>query len=89
MPLPLSLALTGGAGYRWNDYRVALEDIGEPRADRIFGWSVGLARSLSPWAFLRADYRWDRRRSNLDAFELDTDSLTIQLGITPFAETTR
>jgi hypothetical protein len=89
VPLPLSVAFTGGASYRWNDYRIAIAELGGPRADEIFGWSVGLARSLSPWAFLRADYRKDYRRSNVDAFDLDTHSLTLQLGLSPFREPQR
>ena len=89
IPLPLSVAFTGAASWRWNDYRVAVDALGEPRADRVFGWSVGLARPLTSWAFLRADYRRDRRRSNVDAFDLDTDALTLQLGIALFREPQR
>ncbi|HET7291979.1 MAG TPA: outer membrane beta-barrel protein [Vicinamibacteria bacterium] len=79
--LPLELSLRAGAGYHWNDYQVASAPLGEPRADRIFGWSVGLGRPLSPWAYLRVDYGRQERSSNVRAFENVTDSLIVQLGI--------
>jgi len=78
--LPLALSVRAGAGYHWNDYRVASASVGEPRADRIFGWNVGLGRSLSRWAYVRADYGRQSRSSNLAAFENTTDSFVVQLG---------
>jgi hypothetical protein len=86
--LPLALSVRAGAGYHWNDYRVASSSVGEPRADRIFGWNVGLGRSLSRWAFVRADYGGQRRSSNLAAFETTTDSFVVQLGVA-YAEARR
>lgn len=81
VPLPLSFSLSGGAGYHWNRYRTIASDLGEPREDRIFGWSVGLGRSVSRWAYLRADYRRDRRDSNLGGLNNKTDALIVQLGV--------
>ena len=81
LSLPLALSVRAGAGYHWNDYRVASASLGEPRADRIFGWNVGLGRSLSRWAYVRADYGRQHRSSNLAAFENTTDSLVVQLGV--------
>jgi len=78
--LPFALSVRAGAGYHWNDYRVASASVGEPRADRIFGWNVGLGRSLSRWAYVRADYGRQSRSSNLAAFENTTDSFVVQLG---------
>jgi hypothetical protein len=78
---PLSLSVSAGAGYHWNDYRVASASLGEPRADRIFGWNVGLGRSLSRWAYVRADYSRQQRSSNLAVFENTTDALVVQLGL--------
>lgn len=79
--IPFGLSVRAGAGYHWNDYRVASASLGEPRADRIFGWNVGLGRSLSRWAYVRADYGRQSRSSNLKAFENVTDSLIVQLGV--------
>ncbi len=84
--LPFALSVRAGAGYHWNDYRVSSASLGEPRADRIFGWNVGLGRSLSRWAYVRADYGRQQRSSNLPAFESVTDSLIVQLGIVYGAE---
>jgi hypothetical protein len=79
--LPFALSGNASAGYHWNDYRTVASGLGQPRQDRIFGWSVGLGRTLTQWAYLRADYRWDRRESNLDAFDVRTHALMVQLGI--------
>lgn len=79
--LPFALAGRAGAGYHWNDYRTVASRLGEPRKDRIFGWSFGLGRPITRWAYLRADYRQDRRDSNLDAFDVRTQSFTVQLGV--------
>jgi hypothetical protein len=53
----------------------------EPRHDDIFGWSLGLGRPFTRWSYLRADYRHERRRSNLDAFQVTTHALVLQVGI--------
>jgi hypothetical protein len=42
---------------------------------------VGLGRPIGRAAYLRADYRWDRRDSNVDRFDHDTQALLIQLGV--------
>lgn len=89
LPLPLSFALKGGAGYYWNRYRTRASGLGEPREDGIFGWSIGLGRPVSRWAFLRADYRRERRDSNLDAFDNTTRALIVQLGIGLFGAPAR
>jgi hypothetical protein len=81
LPLPLELGLSAAVLWQWNNYPVNTIDTGEPRQDRLFGWSIGVARPLTRWAFLRADYRKDRRRSNVNAFDIDTRAFTIQLGL--------
>lgn len=79
--LPLSFSARSGAGYHWNDYRTVATGLDVPRKERLFGWSVGLGRSLTRWAYLRTDYRKDRRESNLDVFDTRTRSLTVQVGV--------
>ena len=39
--------LSGGAGYHWNEYQTTASALGEPREDRIFGWSIGVGRPVS------------------------------------------
>lgn len=81
VPGPFNVSLRGGLAWQWNDYRVVEPTLGEPRSDRLRGWTVGLGRPLSRWAYLRADYRKDRRDSNLDEFDTDTYSFIAQIGI--------
>ena len=80
-PLLLGFALNAGAGYHWNEYRTAASALGRPREDRIFGWSVGVGRAVTRRAYVRADYRREQRSSNVDAFDITTDALVVQLGI--------
>jgi hypothetical protein len=81
LPGPLSLVLRLAAGYHWNDYRTPAADTGSPRRDTLWDGAVGLARSLSRRAWVRADYRRERRNSEIDTFDVTTDALTVQVGI--------
>jgi hypothetical protein len=81
LPVPFSCAFRGGAGYQWNTYQTVASAIGVPREDRLFAWSMGLGRPLGSRAFLRGDYRRERRDSNLREFNITTRSLIVQLGI--------
>ena len=80
-PGPFNVSLRGGLAWQWNQYEVAEAALGEPRHDRLQGWTVGLGRPLSRWAYLRVDYRKDHRDSNLDEFDTDTYSLIAQVGV--------
>ncbi len=84
LPLPLYFSLRGGVGYQRNAYQIDVAELGEPRQDDIFAWSVGVGRGVTRWAFLRADYRRERRRSNLGAYDIDTDGFIVQVGIGRF-----
>ena len=81
LALPFSVVAHAGAGYHRNEYRIASPEIGAPRADRITSWLGGLGRSLTEWAFARADYRYEQRQSNIERFETDAHSLTVQVGV--------
>jgi hypothetical protein len=78
-PLPLEFQLRGGLGYQWNDYRTVAAGIGEPREDRVFGYHVGLRRSVLRQLFLSAAYRREERHSNLERFDTDSDGFFLQL----------
>jgi hypothetical protein len=80
-PLPLGIVASAGAGYHWNEYKTTASALGAPREDRIFGWSVGLGRPVTRHAYARADYRRERRNSNVDDLDVTTDALIVQLGI--------
>jgi hypothetical protein len=81
-PLPLDLSGRAGVGAVWNRYSVAARAlVTTPRRDDVFGWTVGLGRPLTRWGFVRADYRRDRRDSNLDEFDTTTWTFVLQLGV--------
>ncbi|MGE0453027.1 MAG: outer membrane beta-barrel protein [Vicinamibacteria bacterium] len=79
--LPFSIKASVGGGYQWNRYELPAAQLGAPREDDIAGWTAGLSRSLTRFAFLRADYRRDRRTSNLPEIPNTTHSLLVQLGV--------
>jgi hypothetical protein len=84
LPLPFSVAMTGGVGYYWNDYRTVASEIGAPRRDRLLGWSFGLGRPVTAWGFVRVDYRRERRDSNVDRFDTHARAFTVQAGVRMF-----
>jgi len=79
-PLPLAFSLHAGVGYHRNRYTIDALGLTEPRRDAIFGWTAGLGRPISRWAYLRIDYRRERRDSNVAGLSNVTDSLVVQLG---------
>jgi hypothetical protein len=85
-PLPLSFFFSAGGGYHVNRYPTVAAQLGAPRRDQIVGWVVGLGRGVTRWAFVRADYRRDRRDSNIDFFDQRTHALYVQLGLGFFGE---
>jgi hypothetical protein len=80
-PGPFETWLRGGVGFLRNDYPNDAPGLSEPRRDDVFGWSLGLGRSLGWRAWVRADYRWERRNSNLPGFDVTTDGFVIQVGL--------
>jgi len=78
---PFETWLRGGLGWLRNRYPNDAPGLSEPRRDRIFGWSVGVGRELGWRAWLRADYRRERRDSNVPGFDVRTDGFVIQLGL--------
>jgi hypothetical protein len=79
--VPWSLSMNAAVGYQENRYETVATGLAVPREDTIFGWSLGLSRPLGTFAFVRADYRRDRRRSNLPGFDVTTDGFTLQVGL--------
>jgi hypothetical protein len=79
VPMPAQFQLRGGVGYQWNDYRTVAVEIGEPRADRILGWYVGLRRPVRHDLYLSGAYRSEDRTSNVNTFTTDADGFYFQL----------
>jgi hypothetical protein len=80
-PLPLSFSLSAGGGYHVNRYPTVATALGTPRRDAIVNWTAGLGRRITRWAFVRADYRRDRRDSNLDFYDQRTHAFYAELGL--------
>ena len=87
--LPWSFSANTGVGYQENTYRTEASEIGVPREDSIFGWTLGLSRPVGSFAYLRADYRRDRRRSNIPGFNITTDGFIVQMGVGLFGTSVR
>lgn len=83
--LILGVYLRASGGLQSNHYKTSPQSNDGStlilREDRIRNWSVGLARNLREWLFLRADYVSERRDSNLDRFDIRTRAFTLQLGV--------
>jgi len=80
-PLPLGGWLRGGVGFLRNQYPNPAPGLSEPRRDDVLGWSLGVGRSLGWRAFVRADYRRDRRQSNVPGYDVTTSGFAVQLGV--------
>ena len=65
-----ALTLDAGLAYVWNDYEVPALEIGVPLVDRLLAFYAGLRRTLARQWWVSAFYRRERRRSNLDDFEI-------------------
>jgi hypothetical protein len=78
---PFELWLRGGIGFLRNQYPNEAPGLAVPRRDDIFGWTLGIGRELGWRAWVRADYRRERRESNLPGYDVTTDGFVIQMGI--------
>lgn len=81
MPVVLSFEVNAGTSYQDNTYRLTAQGLAEPRHDRLVGWTAGLARPVTRWAYLRADYNWERRNSNVPGLSAKTHAFIAQLGL--------
>lgn len=91
--LPLSFFVTGNVAQQSNNYKASPQPSGTGssvlRSDRLRSWSVGLTRSVASWAYLRANYTSEKRDSNLNQFDINSRSLTVELGLGFFGKTGR
>src|SRR5574341_173253 len=78
---PFEPWLRGGVGFLRNNYPNDAPGLSEPRRDDLFGWTLGIGRTLGWRAWVRADYRRERRDSNLPAFDVSTDGFVILMGL--------
>jgi len=81
VPAPFEVWARGSLGFLRNTYPNDAPGLGTPRRDDIFAWTVGLGRQIGWRSWVRADYRRERRNSNLPGFDVTTDGFVVQLGV--------
>jgi hypothetical protein len=81
VPAPFEVWARGSVGWLRNDYPNLAPGLDDPRRDDILGWTLGLGRQLGWRTWVRADYRRERRDSNLPGFDVTTDGFVVQLGV--------
>jgi hypothetical protein len=81
VPAPFEVWARGSLGFYRNGYPNDAPDLGAPRRDDIVGWTLGLGRQLGWRTWVRADYRRERRNSNLPGYDVTTDGFIVQLGV--------
>ena len=95
LPLPWQVSANASIDFRRNSYEQDtlipgdggnILDVGDPRRDDLFGWSVGLGRPLTGWGFIRADYRRTKRDSNVPTFSNTTEAFLLQVGFGYFGQ---
>ncbi len=81
--LPLRFAISGRGSATWlrNDYPNDASQLGTPRRDEMLGFTIGLSRSVGTRASISADYRRERRDSNVPGLDTTTDGWVLQLTI--------
>jgi hypothetical protein len=80
-PAPFEVWGRASAGFYHNGYPNDAPGLGEPRSDDIFGWSIGVGRQIGWRAWVRADYRRERRNSNLPGYDVTTSGFVVQMGV--------
>jgi hypothetical protein len=81
VPAPFETWVRGSAGWLRNAYPNDTASLGAPRRDDIFGWTVGLGRNLGWRSWVRADYRHERRDSNVPSYDVSTSGFFVQIGV--------
>ena len=85
-PLRKNLQLITGVYLFDNLYPLEAVELPERRNDTVLAGWVGAAYFLSPRTYFRADYRHERRRSNLDEFQYTNNVIRLVFGIGFFSE---
>jgi len=81
LALPFELSGRGSVMWLRNDYPNDAPSLPVPRRDDILGWTAGLGRQIGWRSWARADYRRERRDSNLPGYDVTTDGFVVQLGV--------
>jgi hypothetical protein len=81
VPAPGEIWARGSLGWLRNGYPNDAPGMSLPRRDDILSWTIGLGRQIGWRAWARADYRRERRNSNLPGFDVTTDGFIVQMGV--------
>jgi hypothetical protein len=81
VPAPFEVWTRGSVGWLRNNYPNDAPGLDVPRRDDILGWTLGLGRQIGWRTWVRADYRRERRNSNLPGFDVTTDGVVVQVGV--------
>jgi hypothetical protein len=81
VPAPFEAWVRGSVSLYRNGYPNDAPGLDTPRRDDIVGWTVGVGRPIGWRAWIRADYRRERRDSNVPGFDVTTDGFVVQLGV--------
>ena len=85
-PMRRNLQLIAGAYLVDNLYPLEASELPERRNDTVLAGWVGAAYFFSQQTYFRADYRHERRRSNLDEFQYTNNVIRLVFGIGFFSE---
>ena len=78
-PLPFESWGRVTGGFLRNDYPNPASAIAAPRRDDLYTWGLGVGRALGRRGSVSADYRRERRDSNLPGYSLTTSGFIVQL----------
>lgn len=80
LPLRLRFVLTGSL--QRNDYPLAAAALGVPRRDDVRSFAIGLSRNVGDSLFIRLDYQFEQRLSNIPGYSNRTGGFTFGVGFT-------
>ena len=80
VPLPFESWGRVSGGWLRNDYPNPASAIGTPRRDDLLTWGLGLGRALGRRGSVSADYRREKRESNVPGYSVTTSGFIVQLG---------
>jgi hypothetical protein len=81
VPAPFETWARGAFNWLRNDYPDDARATGEPRRDEVIAWTVGVGRAIGWRSWVRADYRHEKRNSNVPGFDVSTSGFILQLGV--------
>ena len=79
-PLPFESWCRVLGGFLRNDYPNPASAIDSPRRDDVLSWGLGLGRALGRRGSVSADYRREKRDSNVPGYSVTTSGFILQLG---------